>query len=169
MPAADRCGEGKEHSLAFFLLSQPCIVLSPGTKGFSRGQGPQSNSNTGQGSGTKCNSTLMAQDQQAEVRMQSLPLGSRSGFACLSGQVQRSKDTGHGLGRGLQRSGKGLPLPTEKSLRPKKVTVATTTGNISHRHKVPSHCGIKAQKHKAPNSMAHSMGRGHGGQTRISG
>lgn len=128
MPAADRCGEGKGHSPAFFLLSQPCIVLSPGTKGFSRGQGPQSNSDTGQGSGTKYNSTLMAQDKQAEVRMQSRPLGSRSRFTCLSGQVQGGKDTDHGPGRGLQRSGKDLPLSTEKSLRPKKVTVATTTG-----------------------------------------
>lgn len=60
--------------------------------------------------------------------MQSLPLGSRSRFICLSGQVQGSKDTDHGPGRGLQRSGKGLPLSTEKSLRPKKVTVAMTMG-----------------------------------------
>lgn len=128
MPAADRCGEGKGHSPAFFLLSQPCIVLSPGTKGLPLGQGPQSNSDTGQGSGTKCSSTLTAQDQPAEVRMQSLPLGSRSRFTCLSRQVQGSKDTDHGPEWGLQRSGKGLPLSAEKSLRPKKVTVAMTMG-----------------------------------------
>ena len=38
-----------------------------------------------------------------------------------------------------------------------KILTMAQDGDIPHRHKRPSHCGIKAQKHKAPSSMPHSM------------
>lgn len=151
---------------AFFLLSQPCLCCSePWHRGPPTWAGTPEHLYIGQGSGTKYNSSLTAQDLQVEVRMQSPPLGSRNRFTCLSGQVQGSRDGGHGLGQGLQGRGKGLPLPTEKSLIPLwQGLVSQPQASI-----LLWNTGSEAQDLQFHGTQHGGGDGGHDGQTRISG